>query len=156
MTELAFDVRGLPIAQGTARAFIAGGRAIVTTEANRTSSPLGAWRSAIATEARAAVVGPPITGPVEVLLGFRFPRPRSHYHPANRRRPTPDLRLDAPAHHVGRPDADKLARSALDALTAVVFADDSQVARLIVAKRYVDETEGPGVAVRIRQLEETR
>lgn len=154
--EVAFDVRGLPVAQGNARAFIAGGRAILTTEANRTSSPLGAWRSAIATEARHVVVGPPVTGPVEVALGFRLPRPRSHYRPAGLRRSSPELRLDAPAYHAGKPDADKLTRAALDALMSVVFVDDSQVARLLVTKRYVDEDEGPGVAVRIRQLEETR
>jgi Holliday junction resolvase RusA-like endonuclease len=156
LAVIAFDVRGLPVAQGTARAFVARGRAILTTEANRTSSPLGAWRSAIATEARASVTGPPVTGPVEVALAFRFPRPRAHFRPATGHRPTPELRLDAPLYHAGRPDADKLTRAALDALTSVVFADDGQVARLIVAKRYVDETEGPGVAVRVQHLETTR
>lgn len=157
MIEIAFDVRGLPVPQGTARAFIAGGRAIVTTEANRTSSPLGAWRTAIATEARAAIAGrPPLRGPLEVGLAFRFPRPRSHYLPAGARRPAPELRLDAPMFHIARPDSDKVGRSALDALTSVVFGDDSQVARLVVVKRYVEAGEGPGVRVTVRQLEATR
>ena len=128
--SVAFDVRGLPVPQGSARAFVAGGRAIVATDANRTSSPLGAWRSAIATEARAAIgSAPPLSGPVRVGLAFRFPRPKAHYLPANGRRPAPVLRLDAPTWHACKPDADKLARAALDALTAVVLADDCQVSR---------------------------
>lgn len=154
-SELAFDVRGLPIAQGNAKAFVVGKRAVITTGVGL-SSPLGAWRAAIATEARAAVVGAPWPGPVEVALGFRLPRPRSHFRPANGRRSTPELRLDAAHYQASKPDIDKLSRAALDALTAVVFDDDSQVARLLATKRYVDEDEGPGVAVRIRRLEETR
>ena len=154
-TEIAFDVRGLPLAQGSARAFVVGRRAIITTGV-KLGTPLGAWRNAIATEARAAVTGPLWTGPVEVALVFRMPRPQSHYHPANARRLTPELRLDAPSYHIAAPDSDKAARAALDALSDVVYRDDRQVARLLVTKRYVDETEGPGVNVRVRQLEETR
>ncbi len=154
---VSFDVRGLPVAQGSARAFVAGGRAIVATEGNRPRSPLGAWRSAIASEARSAIGSAPLlSGPVRVGLVFRLPRPRSHYLPANGRRPVPVLRLEAPVYHGGKPDADKLARAALDALSAVVFGDDAQVARLTVTKLYTGPDEGPGVAVSVRCLEATR
>lgn len=156
MSELEFDVRGMPIPQGSARAFVAGGRAIVATDANRASSPLGAWRTAVATEARRAIASrAPLAGPVEVVLIFRLPRPRGHYLPANGRRSLPELRLDAPEFHSGKPDADKLARAALDALTAVVFGDDAQVARLAVTKRYAD-LEGPGAMVVVRSLPVSR
>jgi Holliday junction resolvase RusA-like endonuclease len=37
---------------------------------------------------------------------------------------------------VKKPDSDKLARGVLDALTGAVFADDSQVVQLVVAKQY--------------------
>jgi Holliday junction resolvase RusA-like endonuclease len=153
MIGVRLDVRGLPIPQGSTRAFVAGGRAIIATDGNRPSSPLGAWRSAVASEARAAIgSAPPLAGPVRVDLTFRLPRPRSHYLPANGRRSSPVLRLDAPTWHAGKPDADKLTRAALDALSAVVFGDDAQVARLTVSKRYAEPTEGPGVAVVVDRL----
>lgn len=152
-----FDVRGLPVAQGTARAFVAGGKARIATDSNRANSPIGAWRTAIATEARGAIEGHPLlTGPVAVDLVFRLPRPRAHFLPANGSRPAPALRLDAPVFVTAKPDADKLTRAALDALTAVVFGDDAQVGRLVVTKRYAAPTEGPGVRVRVACLEETR
>jgi crossover junction endodeoxyribonuclease RusA len=152
-----FEVRGLPVAQGSARAFIANGRPIIATEGNRSRSPLGAWRTAIAQAASDAVAGPPWDGPVSVYLSFRpASRPASHYLPANARRPVRELRLDSPFHHAGKPDADKLARAALDALTGVVFEDDRQVASLDVLKRWPADGEGPGVTIRIARLGVTR
>ena len=152
-----FEVRGLPVPQGSARAFVANGRAIVATDANRTRSPLGAWRTAIAGSAADAMEGAPWPGPVSVSLSFRpASRPAAHYLPANRTRLVRELRLDAPFHHAGKPDADKLARSALDALTGVVFEDDRQVASLSVLKRWPAEGEGPGVTIRIARLGVTR
>ena len=38
-----------------------------------------------------------------------------------------------------KPDADKLARHTLDALTGVIYADDGQVVSLLAEKRYADE-----------------
>lgn len=144
---VAFVVRGLPAAQGSARAFIANGRAIVATEANRASSPLGAWRTAIATEARGAMGNRPIiTGPVSVSVSFRLPRPKSHF----RRDGT--LRDDAPHWCPKRPDGDKLTRAAWDALTGVVFADDDQVVDWGGSKRYADETGWTGVSMIVQEL----
>jgi len=150
MTAISFDVRGIPVPQGSARAFVAGGKARVVTGA--THGPLADWRHAIATEARAAVSGAPLLGPVRVQLVFRFPRPQSHYLPAGARRPKPELRLDAPELMVSRPDADKIARAGLDALTGVLYRDDSQVAELRVTKRYAGSEEGPGVYVSVQSL----
>jgi crossover junction endodeoxyribonuclease RusA len=157
MTELTFVVRGLPVAQGTARAFVAGGKARIATDSNRTNSPIGAWRASIATEARMAM-GRQVAfdGPVTVTAHFVFPRPRSHYLPANARRPRPELRLDAPKFVTAKPDVDKLARALLDAITNVVIADDSRVAGITAWKQYEDEERRPGVVVRIAPLRRTR
>lgn len=144
MTEVEFTVRGLPVPQGNAKAFVRGGRAVVATGAR--TGPLADWRQAIAAEARAVMTEPPADEPVVVHLWFRFPRPRSHYLPANARRLEPELRVDAPDFVTTKPDADKIARAALDAMTGVVFRDDSQVARLVVEKRYHST---PGVFVRV-------
>lgn len=152
--DLTFTVRGRPVPQGGLTAYNRGDRAVLT---HKRRPELEAWRAAIATEARAVIGDAPlIDGPVAVDLVFRFPRPASHYLPANGRRPVRELRLDAPEYHTSRPDLDKCERAGLDALTAVVFGDDCQVADLHGVKRYVAETGGPGVEVRIRSLETTR
>jgi len=148
------DVRGRPVPQGSGRSFVSGSRAVHVS----TSAPLLAWRGAIATEARAAMDGLPLLdGPVRVAMVFRpAERPASHFLPANGRRPAPELRLDAPVYHTGKPDADKLARACLDALSSVAYRDDCQVASLRVVKVWPNEGEAPGVSIRIRRLEATR
>jgi Holliday junction resolvase RusA-like endonuclease len=116
---IAFTVRGLPVPQGSTRAFVRGGRPIVTSDAKG----LGAWRTAIASEARFAMGGlPMLRGPVRVQVEFELPRPAS--------RPKRDRWPDR------RPDLDKLVRASLDSMTGVVFGDDSQVVRLSASKIY--------------------
>ena len=152
---LSIVVRGLPVAQGNSRAFVAqtkGGkaRAIVTTEANRTSSPLGAWRSAIATDARDEMGDRPLLdGALRVGVTFCFPRPKSHFLPVTKSRPAPVLRDDAPVFHIARPDADKLTRALFDALTNVVWHDDAQVADVRARKVY---NATPGATISVEAL----
>ena len=157
MTTLEFAVRGLPVAQGTARAFVAGGKARIATDSNRTNSPIGAWRGSIAAAASEAMGQTPAwIGPVMVTAWFVFPRPASHYLPANRKRPEPLLRLDAPRFVVVKPDLDKLQRALLDGITNVVVRDDSQVAGIQAWKVYEDDDRRPGVQVRIAEGMATR
>lgn len=150
-----FSVAGQPVPQGSSRAFRAGeGARLVST-----TPRLSAWRTDIATEARAAMLGRSaiLAGPVLVFLTFRpKPRPESHYLPANSRRPVRELRLDAPKWNDGTPDADKLARAALDAMTGVVWRDDRQVASLSALTLWPDDGETTGVDVYVRRLEATR
>lgn len=153
-----FDVRGIPAPQGSPRAIRAGDRAILVTEASAAfgakggkTSALAAWRHAIATEARAAMGNDPLlAGPVRVAVELRpKPRPQAHFLRSG-------LRADAPRWHTSKPDADKLARAVLDALTGVVYADDRQVALLVSGKRWPDVGEAPGARIRISRLEATR
>jgi crossover junction endodeoxyribonuclease RusA len=144
---ITFDVRGKPVPQGSLVRSPAGGM----YHAKRPE--LLAWRLRIATAAEEAMAGiPPITGPVGAELVFRFTRPNAHYLPANKARPEPVLRLDAPVFHTTTPDADKVLRACLDALTSVVFADDSLVADVHVVKRYVEHGEAPGIRGVVRAL----
>ena len=71
--------------------------------------------------------------PVEVVLDFYFARPKS----VNKKR----LGMTV------RPDLDKLVRALLDALTGVLFQDDSQVVGIIARKHY-DEIERVEIDVR--------
>lgn len=129
VTTYSFRVRGLPVPQGSAKPFIAGGKARLLTK----SAPLMAWRTAIATAASGAMGSDPIlTGPVIVVAVFGLPKP------ASVKRDTPSV----------RPDLDKLARALLDGLTGVVVRDDSLVVRLEVGKVY---SEAPGVAVTVAE-----
>jgi crossover junction endodeoxyribonuclease RusA len=76
------------------------------------------------------------TGPVEVTLEFFFQRPKSHYRTG---RNSHLLKDDAPHYPcgAGRNDIDKLARAALDGLTAGgAWLDDAQAVTLTASKNY--------------------
>jgi Holliday junction resolvase RusA-like endonuclease len=136
-----FDVAGLPIPQGSMRAFArrGGGRPIVTGDNPRTK-PWKAAVTAAAAEARQWICA----GPVVVEIDFRLPRPKSHYG----RRGT--VLPSAPSYPTTKPDVDKLERAILDALTeARVWHDDSQVVALSAIKLWSEE---PGAHVRVVAL----
>ena len=126
---LSFTVYGKPEPQGSARAFVVKGRAVVTSA----NPNIKGWRDLIASEARVQMQGlPPVDGPVEVRASFYLPRPKSV------KRASPTV----------KPDLDKLARGLLDALTNVVYRDDAQVTNLQVSKHYVtDEVPNPCVGI---------
>lgn len=144
-------VRGLPMPQGNAKAFVVGKRAIVATGV-KLSTPLGQWRAAIANEARAVVHDSPVLeGPLVVRIALTFPRPKSHYLAETKTRPGGAIRLDAPTWMTTPPDIDKLTRACLDALTAVVWRDDAQVVKTVVGKRYETASDHPGARIRIEE-----
>jgi len=126
-----FEVRGLPVAQGSLRAFrTRGGYPVITS----TAKGLAAWRRLVADVAQRHAPPEPWDGPLAVELSFRLPKPKS----AAKRKRWPDK----------RPDLDKLARAALDAITHVVIRDDSHVVRLLAGKDYGP----PGVVVTVVRL----
>ena len=86
------------------------------------------WANAIAWTAK-SLGAKPTDKPVKVTLQFFFARPKK---PSN---PFPS-----------KSDVDKLSRSALDALTGIVWNDDQQVVDLHATKDFADER-GPGMAV---------
>lgn len=132
MSTSAVFVPGTPIPQGSARAFVVKGRAVVTG-ANAKTNP---WRADIAAHVRSAI-GPSIAipeGPVAVHLGFVMPRRKSEP-----KRVTPA--------HIRKPDLDKLVRAVLDAITGLAFADDSQVTEIETHKITAGIGEQPGVYV---------
>jgi Holliday junction resolvase RusA-like endonuclease len=139
---ITFEVVGLPVAQGSMRAFSLkrGGYAMVATNAKR----LKPWRLEMK-EAAAACVngGGPIAGAVAVDLLFRFPRPTGHYGKRG-------LRPSAPQRMFTRPDVDKLVRAVFDALKdSGALPEDSHIDELRARKRYCADGESPGVRVEI-------
>jgi crossover junction endodeoxyribonuclease RusA len=139
---ITFFVPGIPAPQGSKR-HVGNG---VMIESSKNLRP---WRDSITYAAREKTGGRLwwSMSPVEVTLEFIFPRPKSHYGTGKN---AAVKRVSAPLHKVTKPDTDKLARAALDALTASgVIRDDAQVAELHAAKTYGDE---PGLHVRVEAL----
>jgi Holliday junction resolvase RusA-like endonuclease len=128
---IAFTAHGKPETKGSTRAFMVAGRPRITNDNPRAKT----WAGVVSSAAYEATGGRLLSGPLSVRIVFYLQRPKAH---SNKR----GLRPDAPTHSASKPDVDKLARCALDALTGVVFGDDSQVARLEVEKRYTSEVTG--------------
>jgi crossover junction endodeoxyribonuclease RusA len=135
---ITFFVPGIPVAKGSARAFVVKGRAIVSQTNAAKQKP---WASLISTMAVDAGVRLIERGPAFVDLAFVMPRPKSHY-----RGKAMTLRDDAPHYHASKPDADKLLRLVLDSLTGIAYIDDAQVQVRSAEKVYGTS---PGVWVRI-------
>lgn len=120
MTHM-FTVFGVPAPQGSKRAFVRNGRAILTESAGAAHL---AWRSAVAETCHRDWTGrAPLDGPLQVTIKFSMPRPKT----AKNR-----------TWHDRRPDIDKLVRSTLDGITdAGVIADDARIAKLQATKFYM-------------------
>lgn len=129
---LACMVVGTPAPQGSHKAFIAGGRAVITHDSKKTRP----WRQDVkfAVLDAAGSDGTPAAGPLEVDVTFALARPKSHYRTG---RNAHLLRDGAPVAPAGKPDIDKLLRSTLDGLgEGGVWVDDSQVVGVVARKTY--------------------
>lgn len=136
MNPVSFVVYGLPQPKGSARAFMRGGRPIVTSD----NPSLAKWESAVRFAASTVVdkAGHRLfEAGVLAAMAFYLPRPKS-VNP--RVRPFPTT----------RPDLDKCARAILDPLKGVLLTDDAQVVGLSCVKFYTD---GPAkVLVTVSQV----
>lgn len=118
-------VPGTPTPQGSARAFVVKGKAVITSA----NPKLKSWRQDVAVVAAGkADFG---ANAVCVELIFYFARPASHFNSKGEVKPT------APTLKTTNPDLDKLARGAIDALTiAGIWKDDNQVVGLYCVKKF--------------------
>lgn len=129
-STITITVVGDPAPQGSKRHVGHG----VLVESSKRVKP---WRADIR-EAALPHLGRRIdTGPVAVHLAFRLKAPKSL------------RKADQGGAVAKRPDLDKLARAALDALTGVLWADDSQVASLTATKRYAHPGEPTGLTITV-------
>lgn len=125
--SISFTVHGLAIAKGSMKAFQPKGmtRPVLTS----TAKGLKAWEQTIRGELQFVMAHTSkeillalFDAPIAVGLRFHMPTPKKN----KRKYPTT------------KPDIDKLARSAVDALSTVVFRDDAQVVALQVRKVYAE------------------
>lgn len=127
-----FIVEGVPAPQGSKKAFVRGGRAVLV-EASAKVKP---WRDAVAVQAKRHFPTP-LDGPVYVAVQFVMPRPKAW----GRKRMDPMVQT---------PDADKLLRAVNDALTGIAYRDDSQIVHLVGRKRRAVHGETPGAVITVR------
>lgn len=131
--SVTFTVHGIAAPKGSMKAFIIGGKPRLTNMLASTKT----WEQRVASVAEDHALPATLQGPVEVRLAFWLPRPKS----------APKKRRTWP---IGRKlDADKLARTVLDALTGPILGDDGQVVRLVVDKDYGDP---PRVEIEVREI----
>jgi crossover junction endodeoxyribonuclease RusA len=130
---ITFTVIGHAQPQGSTRAFnVRGKRDPVVTSDNPN---LKGWRLFVAHEAQRHAGAGPMYGGVQVTLDFALQRPKSL--------------PKRTSQHLKKPDIDKLARAVLDALTGILYQDDSEVVRLEVTKRYAAPIEAPSVRITV-------
>ena len=129
MTEIRFTVLGRPQQKGSKRALLVKGKPVIT-DANAKARP---WATRITVAAREAYQGELIRDAVEIELRFFFARPKAHMGTGHN---AGTVLASAPRYMIVAPDSDKICRTVLDALTGVVFKDDSQITRLLAIKSY--------------------
>jgi Holliday junction resolvase RusA-like endonuclease len=91
----------------------------------------------------------PMIGPLSLSVVFYMKRPKGHYRGG---KPTKGLATSAPKHPAIRPDATKLLRSTEDALTSVLWLDDSQIVSQHVYKKFAESTGFVGCSISVRQI----
>lgn len=79
------------------------------------------WKADLKAFALAAYSGPPLEGPLELTCCFTMQRPKGHSGKNG-------LKTNAPTWHISKPDVLKLTRCLEDALTGILWRDDSQIA----------------------------
>ncbi len=140
LNRVTFWVPGTPRPGGSKRAFLhrKTGKLIVTEDCARSKD----WRTAVSWAAVEAMRGkPPLDGPLSLHHEFFMPRPKGHYGSGKK---CYTLRASAAWYPDKKPDYGKLARSTDDALTGIVWRDDSQIVEAAILKRY-----GPRTGARI-------
>jgi Holliday junction resolvase RusA-like endonuclease len=128
--ELAVVVYGSAKPAGSKKGFrVPGTNHVRITDDNPKSKP---WKLQVAQIAGEAMAGRELLeGPLEVSFQFFRPRPKGHIgmkglNAKGRSMPFPAV----------KPDVLKLARAVEDALTGVVWRDDAQIVRELLAKEY--------------------
>jgi len=137
---ITFDVAGIPVPKGSRSSLPYKGndprRFGKSVSVAENAAGLKRWTRVVGLEALVVRPRPIWRGAVSVSLMFRL-KPGK-----------------ATGYATRRPDLDKLERAVWDALTGVVYLDDSQITDSSARKRFAAPNEAPGVTVRVMRLEE--
>jgi len=125
-----FEVPGRPATAGSKRAFTGkkSGKAFITDDCKRGKE----WRATVrAAAAQNFPFSSLLVEPLVLRVEFRLRRPKSHYGTGKN---AGQLKESAPEYHVGKPGTTKLLRAIEDALTDVIWRDDTQVVARVATK----------------------
>lgn len=139
MRSIHFMAYGVPQPKGSARAFVPKGwtRAVVTSDNPKNKG----WQQVVASAAQEAIAaesGALMAGPVGLTVDFFLQKPKS----------APRSLLA----HLKKPDLDKLVRSVKDALTKIVWTDDSQVVTVVARKTFAPEGYSPAAQIQVYEV----
>ncbi len=153
-STIQFFVPGIPKPGGSKKGFVnpKTGRVVVQEDCTKNKD----WRASVAYGAREAhgfdasgIPNPLLSGPLFVEIVFVFCRPKSHHGTG---RNAEVLKPSAPRWHTNQPDSDKLVRSTWDALTKVLWVDDSQVCDHRIIKKWARRDAPSGALITVRVL----
>jgi crossover junction endodeoxyribonuclease RusA len=138
-------VFGAPQTKGSGKAVISKstGRAIYKPSNPKTAT----WQTAIGQTAAAELLRTEnracrlMQGALYLEVAFYLPRPKALLTKSKA-----PLAFD----HTKKPDLDKLLRAAKDALTGIVWTDDSQVVHVVGRKKYCAAGEFPRAVIQVR------
>jgi crossover junction endodeoxyribonuclease RusA len=133
--KVELHVFGTPAPKGSKTAFVRNGRAVVVDGASTSGrQKLSSWVAEVSREARNERPEVPLSGPLSAEITFYMPRPKSAKN---------KVYCDK------RPDLDKLVRATYDALTGIIFDDDSQIVSERAVKVYASPSMPPGALIHV-------
>ena len=137
-----FEIMGEPKGKGRPRFARIGGRVKAYTPAGT-----AAYEDMVRFAYRQAARGTFYEGPVRLQIECRFGIPKSVS-----KRKAEQMRCGE-ILPTKKPDADNIAKIIADALNGVAYRDDSQIAEMLIVRRYADI---PAVAVEIQGIEKAK
>ena len=144
-----FFVPGTPATAGSKKGFYSEKRKrVFLVPDNKKQKP---WMNTVAFFARQQYKGPLLDCPLKLTVEYRLLRPQGHYGTGRNSgvlKPKHRCRFQAV-----KPDLGKLTRATEDALTGIVWRDDSRISIHATQKVYVDRD--PGAMVRISEIVES-
>ena len=146
MREIRFTVFGKPLAQKRHRHFSRGKFVTLYDPSKHDKTDFQKVLLQVKSENS---ITEPLRGALVMKIVFTFERPKSHYRTGKY---AGEVKLTAPIDHAKKPDLDNLAKLCLDSMNKMIFHDDSQVANLLLIKRYAEPNEEECTEITVRVM----
>lgn len=144
--KYSFRVIGVPRPGGSKKGFVnpRTGRVVIVEDCKKTKS----WRDSVVAAVRETYTGQPLAGPIRLNVTFYLPRPKGHYGSGKN---SLFIKSSAPRYPTVKPDRTKLLRSTEDALSKILWRDDTQIITGIVSKYYTCDM--PGALIEVEEMD---